>query len=101
MDTSLKPFGTITCLKETTSQPSVPPGLLAFVDRSRAPGRGKGPITPPKPPLLVDDATYAVEQVMFIIKEGDIDDCDEYAPGAIGASGLHEFVKVFPLHFFL
>ena len=42
-----------------------------------------------------------MEQVMSIIKEEDIDDCDEYDPGAIRESGLHEFVKVFPLHFFL
>ncbi|KAK9998088.1 hypothetical protein SO802_017691 [Lithocarpus litseifolius] len=64
------------------------------VKRSRAPGRGKGPLTPPKPPLLVNNATYAVEQVMSIIKEEDIYDCDEYAPVAIGESRLHDLVKV-------
>lgn len=76
-------------------------GLPASVERLRALGRGKGPLTPPKPPLLVNDATYVMEQVMSIIKEEDIDDCDEYDPGAIRESGLYEFVKVFPLHFFL
>nr|POE97689.1 hypothetical protein CFP56_06502 [Quercus suber] len=94
VDTSSKPFGTITCLKETPSHPLVTPGLLASIKCLRAPGRGKGPLTAPKPPILVNDSTYDMEQVMSIIKEEDIDDCDEYAPGAIGESRLHEFVKI-------
>nr|POE53759.1 hypothetical protein CFP56_23299 [Quercus suber] len=31
---------------------------------------------------------------MSIIKEEDIDDCDEYAPAAIGESGLHDLAKI-------
>uniref|UniRef100_A0A7N2LHS7 Uncharacterized protein n=1 Tax=Quercus lobata TaxID=97700 RepID=A0A7N2LHS7_QUELO len=93
VDTSLKPFGTITRPKETPSHPLVTPGCLVFVERPRAPGRGKGPLTPPKPPLLINDATYIVERVMSIIKEEDIDDCDEYAPTAIGESRLHDLAK--------
>ena len=60
--------------------------------------REKGPFTPPKSPLLVNDATYAVKRVMSIIKEEDIDDCDKYAPIAIRESGLHDLAKVFPFH---
>lgn len=101
VDTSPKPFGTITRLNETPSHPSVTPGCPTFVERPRAPGRRKGPLTPPKPPLLVNDATYAVEQVISIIKEEDIDDCDEYDPVAIGEFGLQDLAKVFPLHFFI
>ena len=37
---------------------------------------------------------------MSIIKEEDINDCDEYAFTAIGESGLHDLAKVFPFHFF-
>ena len=76
------------------------PGHLASVEHPRAPGRGKGPLTPPKPPLLINDATYAVERIMSIIKEEEIDGCDKYAPTTIGESGLHDLAKVFPLHFF-
>ena len=98
VDTSPKPFGTITRPKDTPSHPSVTPSRLALVECPRAPSRGKGPLTPPKPPLLINDATYVVEQVKSIIKEEDIDDCDEYAPTTIEESGLHDLAKVFPLH---
>nr|XP_023912936.1 uncharacterized protein LOC112024543 [Quercus suber] len=91
VDTSQKPFGTITHPKETPTYPSVIPGRLASVEHPRAPGRGKGPFTPPKPPLLVNDDTYAMERVISIIKE-DINDC-EYALTAIGESGLHNLAK--------
>uniref|UniRef100_A0A7N2R4R3 Uncharacterized protein n=1 Tax=Quercus lobata TaxID=97700 RepID=A0A7N2R4R3_QUELO len=94
VDTSPKPFGTITHPKETPSHPSMTPSRLASVECPRAPSRGKGPLTPPKPPLLINDATYAVEQVKSIIKEEDIDDCDKYAPTTIEESGLHDLAKV-------
>ena len=102
MDTSPKPFSTISHLKETL-HPSETPSRPTLVERPRALGRGKGPFTPPKPPLLMNDATYAMEQVMSIIKEEDINDCDEYALTTIGESRLHDLAKVFPLHpsFFL
>jgi len=100
VDTSQKPFGTITHSKETPIYPLVIPSRPAFVEHPRAPGRGKGPFTPPKPPLLLNDDIYAVERVMSIIKEEDINDCDEYAPTAFGESGLHDLAKVFLFHFF-
>ena len=99
VDTSSKPFETITRPKETPSHPLMTPGCLAFVECPRAPGKGKGPLTPPKPPLLVNDATYAMEQVMSIIKEEDINDCDEFTPAAIGESGLHDLAKVLSSYF--
>nr|POE53760.1 hypothetical protein CFP56_23300 [Quercus suber] len=61
VDTFQKPSRTITCSKETPSHPLVTLGCLASVEHLRALGRGNGPLTPPKPPLLVNDATYAVE----------------------------------------
>ena len=76
------------------------PSRSASIKHPRAPGRGNGPFTPPKPPLLINDDTYAVERVMSIIKEEDINDCDEYASTAIGESGLHDLAKVFPFNFF-
>nr|POF05074.1 hypothetical protein CFP56_35635 [Quercus suber] len=88
---SLKVLGKVK--NPETPHPFETPGRPASVERPRALGRGKGPLTPPKPPLLVNDATYAVEQVMSIIKDEDIDDCDEYAPVAIRESGLHDLAK--------
>nr|POE91132.1 hypothetical protein CFP56_14581 [Quercus suber] len=93
VDTSPKPFGTITRPRKTPLHPFMTPSHLASVERHRVPSRGKGPFTPPKPPLLMNDATYVVEQVMSIIKEEDIDDCDEYATVAIGEFGLHDLAK--------
>lgn len=75
------------CLSSTLAR-------LASVDRLRVHGKGKGPFTPPKPPLLIQDASYAVEQAFSIIKEEDIDNCDEYAPGSINESELQGLIKV-------
>ena len=99
MDTSPKPFGTITHPKETPSHHSVTPGRPASTKHPRAPGREKGPLTPPKSPLLINDATYAMERVMSIIKEEDINDCDEFALTTIGESGLHDLAKVLSSYF--
>lgn len=39
---------------------------------------------------------------MSIIKDKDINNCDEYALAVIGEFGLHNLAKAFPLHpFFL
>nr|POF18990.1 hypothetical protein CFP56_26422 [Quercus suber] len=97
VETSLKPFRTITRLKETPSHPSMTLGHPASIECPRAPGKGKGPFIPPKPPLLVNDATYAVEQVISIIKEEDINDCDEFTPIAIGESGCIILPRYCPL----
>ncbi|XP_030967464.1 uncharacterized protein LOC115987987 isoform X1 [Quercus lobata] len=93
VDTSPKTFGTITRPKETPNHPSSTPACSASVDRLRVHDKGKGPFTPPKPPLLVQDASYAVEQALFIIKNEDIDDCDEYATSSIIVSELHDLIK--------
>lgn len=74
MDTSPKTFGTVTRPKETPKCPSSTPARPASVDHLRVHDKENGHLTPPKPPLLIQDASYAVEQALSIIKKEDIDD---------------------------
>ena len=95
MDTSPQTFGTVTHPMKTSNCPSSSTTRPISSNHPRAPGRGKGPFTPPpKPPLLVHDASFAVKQTLSIIREEDIDDCDEYAPTSIREFGLHDLAKV-------
>ena len=88
MDTSPHTFGTITHPKETPNHPSSTTTYPISLNHLRAPSRGKGH------PLLVHDASFAVKQALSIIREEDIDDCDEYTPTSIGESGLHDLTKL-------
>ncbi|KAL0004893.1 hypothetical protein SO802_012454 [Lithocarpus litseifolius] len=94
MDTSPQTFGTVTRPMETPNRPSSTITCPVSSNHPRAPGRGKGPFTPPlKPPLLVHNTFFAVKQALSIIREEDIDDCDEYALASTRESGLHDLTK--------
>ena len=58
---SAQTFGIVTRPKETPNLPSSALILLALTHRLRVLGKGKGPLTPPKPTLLAHDAFYAVK----------------------------------------
>nr|POE54690.1 hypothetical protein CFP56_25050 [Quercus suber] len=96
MDTSPQTFGTVTRPMETPNRPSSTTTRPVSSNHPRAPSREKVPFTPPpKPPLLVHDASFAMKQALSIIREEeDIDDCDEHAPASIRESRLHDFAKV-------
>ena len=51
-------------------------------------------LIPLKPRLLLEDASYAMEQVSSIVKKENIGDCDEFAPTSIEEAVFHDLAKV-------
>ncbi|KAK9984321.1 hypothetical protein SO802_033846 [Lithocarpus litseifolius] len=94
MGISPQTFRTVTCPKETPNRPSSSITHPVSSNHSRASSRGKGPLTPPpKRPLLVHDASFAMKQALSIIRKEYIDDCDVYTLASIGEFGLHDLTK--------
>ena len=60
---------------------------------------GKGPIVPGPVHRLVTHKDYAVEMVILIIKETDLDPYDEHTSEDLGASGLYYLLRVCICHF--
>ena len=60
---------------------------------------GKGPIVPGPIQRLVTYKDYVVEMVNLIIKETDLDPCDEHTSEDLGASGLYYMLRVCIHHF--
>ena len=59
---------------------------------------GKGPIVPGPVQRLVTHKDYTIEMVTSIIKEMDLDPCDEHSSEDLGVSGLYDLSRVCPHH---